>query len=185
MGAHHRIPLIIAVLSIILASGAVSHTVAQISEQEAKGIFERIGCTNCHGAGVAPSWDEVLSLLRDWATKYDSIDQAVASEVEGVAASSYAQLMQTMATFSGRSPDDPDVKKLEEFFLQVFQEAGGKAPPAETTTPAETTPSPTTTPGPEQTPQPRGEGITFGEAAVIATLIVVVILVAAYVLSRS
>jgi len=183
VGTGQRFVPLIALLSLIALSGAVSYTTAQVSEEEAKSIFDQLGCANCHGAGVAPSWDEMIALFEDWATRYESIDEAIASEVKGVAASSYAQLMQSMATFVGKSPDDPDVKKLEEFFLQVFEQARGGAPAAPTT-PAETPAQTPETTAPE-TPEAPAEGITFGEAAAIATLIIVVILVAAFVLSRS
>ena len=138
--------ILIALLGFMLAlSSLASYQLhAQISENEAKQIFESIGCTSCHNGNVADEFDEIVDDMRAWSKKYPTIDDAVANEVTyfgGQKFNSFDELIAQMAQNVGKTPDDPDIKKLETFFRSLWggtqqagqeqQEQGEQAPTSE------------------------------------------------------
>ena len=141
-------------MAVALALYALAATTApvsgQVTEDEARQLFQRLGCTSCHTAGgTAPPFDEVVAMIESWRGQYASIDEAIAAEVVvfGQKYDTYDALMQAMASFTGKTLDD--IRPLYDYFLQVFQGQQGQPPagetPGATTTPAETVTTPAET----------------------------------------
>ncbi len=171
---------------------------AQISEQEAFQLFQQLGCTSCHNNAVAPDWNSVLEMLQKVQSEYGGDIDAFARDVNYFgrvgAFNSWQELMAVMAQNVGKSLDDPDIQKLNEFFLAYagVQPGAGEQPaeqPQETQTeaPAETQQPAEQPPAQEQPagqPKEEAKGIPFGLAVAIALIITLVIVGAAYFFTR-
>jgi len=103
------------------------------NEAKVKQIFQA-HCATCHNGQVAPSFDQLVKIIKGWAKKYKTLDEAVAHEYKQ--ASSYDQLMQQMRSYAG-GLSSQDYKLIYDFFKQVFEEA--KAGTTATTTTKTTT----------------------------------------------
>lgn len=189
------------ILGVLLLGAAVSlapQGTAQVSEEEAKQIFEQIGCTSCHNNAVAPDWNGVLEILSKAQTEYGGDIDALARDINYFgrkgAFNSWDELMQVMAQNVGKTMDDPDIQKLNEFYLAYMGVAGTQQPeqPAEEQ-PAEEQPAAETQPTQgEQAPgadreaqaQEAAKGIPFGLALAIAVVITLVIVAVAYFFTR-
>ena len=144
---------------------------AQLSVDQARALFEQLGCTSCHTkGGVASSWEEILRGISDWARRYPSLDEAVRSEVEyfgGKRFNSFDELMEFMGRNVGASA--ADVEKLKEFFTGYFEAArSGTGAQAGA-------PTATAAPAQEATPaSPAGHApyLVFGAAAAIVAAFV-------------
>ncbi|BAA80720.2 hypothetical protein APE_1719.1 [Aeropyrum pernix K1] len=177
----------IIMLSIFALTGYLMY--AQPSEEEARATFESIGCVSCHNGTVAVTWDEIVDELKEVPEKYGGDIDAYARDVayfgQKGAFNTWNDLIATMAQNVGKQPNDPDIQKINEFFLSVAGVSGGETTPTETatgtTTPQETTEE--TTPMGTETEEAEA-GIPFGLAAAIALLIVVLIAAAAYMFAR-
>ncbi len=190
-------------IAIILATFATVN--AQPSEEEAKSKFEALGCTGCHNGGVAPTWDDVVAMFKEWKNKYGSLDEAVQNEVNyfGQKFNTYDEMMSTMAGSSAAgTPDNPDFQVIDQYLRSLF-EGGATGTPTETatetgaetqttpqteteTTTPETTQTPTETatetgaPEVTETPKPK---MGFGTIVGIAIIILIVVVLAAYVVA--
>ncbi len=151
MAWENRLTLLL-VLGLVVLGLAAATLSAQTSEAEAKQVFENVGCNVCHNGGQAPDWDGTLQKIREWASKYSTLDEAVQAEYTfSGGAASFDELMVQMHQFTPAATDQ-DIQLLTDFFKAVFQEAQASAttttppppPPTETTT----TPAETTTPPP-------------------------------------
>ncbi len=121
------------VLIVVVASFtlAVLRTQASpsVSEEEARGLFEKIGCVSCHRqGGIGDSWEEIVEGLRVAGEKYASPDEYVKAEVSknvmeklGQKVSTWQDLMRVMSGFVGKQPDSPEVEAISSFFLSFFQ----------------------------------------------------------------
>ncbi len=121
------------VLVIVVASFtlAVLRTQASpsVSEEEARGLFEKIGCVSCHRqGGIGDSWEEIVEGLRVAGGKYASPDEYVEAEVSknvmeklGQKVGTWQDLMRVMSGFVGKQPDSPEVEAINSFFLSFFQ----------------------------------------------------------------
>lgn len=167
---------------------------AQISEQEAMQIFEQIGCASCHNNAVAPDWNGTLELLKKVQTEYGGDIDEFARNVNYFgrvgAFNSWEELMQVMAQNVGKSLDDPDIQKLNEFFLAYAGVQPGAGQPAEeqpqpAETPAEQpAEQPAEAPAEQQPEKEEAKGIPFGLAVAIALVITLVVVGAAYFFTR-
>jgi cytochrome c551/c552 len=178
----------VSLLGVILASTASLVVLGQPSEAEAKSAFERLGCTTCHrSGGIGNSWDEIVSRYKALAGKHASLDEFVEAEVYqkvksmlGVEVRSWSELFKTMAQYSGKKPDDPDVKTVQSFLASLLlgaQEPGATTPPTTLTTPPQVATPQVTTPAEER-------GVSFLVAALAALVIVAAIVLAAFWLAR-
>ncbi len=190
MKKHEAYGLLAAAL-LLLAGGAgllsISVSEAQLSEEEAFNLFQKLGCTACHVGNqpLAPalSWELILERLKEVPTKYGGDLDAFAQDTPyygGRTFSSWQELIEQMARNVGRSPDDPEIQQIFEFFAAY----AGVTPPAEQP-PQETPPEET----PEETPEAPEEaeearGIPFGLALVITIAIVAVIVAVIYMVTR-
>ena len=136
------IALLAVFLLLIVATGlATQYTQAQPSEEEAKQIFESLGCISCHVGKPrqpASSWDLIIQYFQDWSQKYPNIDEAIKNEVVyygNQKFNSFDELMERMASNVGKDPNDPDIVKLKEFFRSFWGEV---ATETQTQTPEET-----------------------------------------------
>ncbi|MEB3780799.1 MAG: hypothetical protein GSR85_11330 [Desulfurococcales archaeon] len=184
--------LALVILVAVSVSIPLTITMAQVSEDEARSTFERLGCISCHNGQVAASWDEMVNLFESWKGKYTSLDEAVKAEIEyfgGQKFNSYNELVQTMANNVGRSPDDPEVRMVFQYLESLF----GVEQAQTTEPPKETTPTPTETMEEREEPvTPTVTGVRGGEEpaeGVVLTIIsiaaiVVIAVVAAVYLTR-
>ena len=163
------IVLMAAALVLYFLAAATAPASGQVTEDEARQLFQRLGCTSCHtSGGTAPPFDEVVAMIESWRGQYASIDEAVASEVVvfGQKYDSYDALMQAMASFTGKTLDD--IRPLYDYFLQVFQGQQAQPPsgetPGATATPTETATTPAET-GQETAAQTPGATTPAGGAA--------------------
>ena len=126
-------------LVIPLLAGSLLYTNSQANIDEARSVFETIGCTGCHTAGgTAPTFDNVVSMIANWSSKYNTIDDAVRNEVNyfgGQKFNSYEEMMKVMAGNVGKTLDDPDIQLLSQFFKDVFQGKVEAPQPSQATTP--------------------------------------------------
>ncbi len=111
--------------------GKAGGAAKQISLKDAMAAFQRGGCTSCHNGVVAPKFDKIVELFKEWARKYPSLDAAVRAESKHFrppahAYGSYDELMKAMRSFSP-SMSDKDYEIVYKFFEQVFQQAKGSA----------------------------------------------------------
>ncbi len=172
-------------------------TTAQVSEAEAKQIFENIGCVSCHvGQPLQPaaSWDLIVQFMQDWSQKYPTIDEAIANEVTyygGQKFQSFDELMAQMAQNVGRSPDDPDIQKLKQFFQSFWEQGGAQAPAGEQQEqPQEEQPQTTEQPQQEQGQQPEQPAeqptgkMSFGQIVGIAIVLIIILAGIAYALAK-
>jgi hypothetical protein len=177
----------VSLLGVILASTASLVVLGQPSEAEAKSAFERLGCTTCHrNGGIGNSWDDIVSRYKALAGKHASLDEFVEAEVYqkvksmlGVEVRSWSELFKTMAQYSGKKPDDPDVKTVQSFLASLLlgaQEPGATPPTTPATLPQVATPQ-VTTPAEER-------GVSFLVVALAALVIVAAIVLAAFWLAR-
>ena len=128
--------LLILVLGIGMASGQAGN------EAKVKQVFQA-HCASCHNGHMAPTFDGVVAKMKEWAKKYNTLDEAVAHEYKfSGGAKSYDQMMQQMKGFAG-GISEQDYRLLYNYFKQVFEEAKGGA--KKTTTAAKTTTTTTTT----------------------------------------
>ncbi len=185
-----RPPLLVLIIGALLTSSILA-SLAQPSEAEAKATFEKLGCIACHtSGGIAPPWDEVVSIFRNAAGRYASLDDFVRSEIServkrklGIEVKSWDELFATMAQLSGKQRGDPGVRVVESYLASLL---GVKAetPTPETPKP---TPTPTTTPTPTPIEAVRGEErLTWGVVLAVAAIVVIVLgaLVAALIVIR-
>ncbi len=169
-------------------------TTAQVSEAEAKQIFESIGCVSCHvGQPLQPaaSWDLIIQFMQDWSQKYPTIDEAIANEVTyygGQKFQSFDELMAQMAQNVGRSPDDPDIQKLSEFFKSFWGETAQAPAGEQQEQPQEEQPQTTEQPQQEQQEQPQEEqptgNMSFGQIVGIAVVLIIILAGIAYALAK-
>lgn len=170
---------------------------AQVTEEEARQIFEQIGCTSCHNGVVAPDWNGVLEVLSKAQTEYGGDIDALARDINYFgrtgAFNTWEELMQVMAQNVGKSLDDPEIQKLNEFYLAYMGVTGAPQPeqPAEEQPQEEATPqpppqeeAPVAEQPAEEEPQEAAKGIPFGLALAIAAVITLVIVAAAYFFTR-
>lgn len=140
MAGSARIITVLALVVIVFLVGT-SAFAATVSEQKAKEVFEKSGCVACHNGKVAPTFDGTVSKIKEWAAKYETLDEAVQKEYTYMGgAKSYDQMMQQMRRFTPTISDE-DFKLLYDYFRQVFSESKGATPTATaatTTTPART-----------------------------------------------
>ncbi|BAN90545.1 hypothetical protein [Aeropyrum camini] len=177
----------IIMLSVFALTGYLMY--AQPSEEEARATFESIGCVSCHNGTVAATWDEIVNELKEVPEKYGGDIDAFARDVayfgQKGAFNTWDDLMATMAQNVGKQPSDPDIQKINEFFLSIAGVSGGETTQTET---AQETTTPQATTGETETVETQTEkaeaGIPFGLAAAIALLIVVLIAAAAYMFAR-
>jgi cytochrome c551/c552 len=144
-----RLGLLIAslLITLIVAVGMLAASAAQVSEEKARQIFVSKGCKACHNGKVAPSFDDTVKKIREWASKYSSLDDAVRAEYKYMGgAKSYDEMMRQMKKFTPQISDQ-EFKLLYDFFKQVFEQAkGGTAKkPAATKTATTTTTAATQT----------------------------------------
>lgn len=166
---------IAALISLALFSVFSSLAVAQPTAEEARSTFEKLGCVSCHNGAIAPAWDEMVSLVREWGQKYPSLDEAVREESRvregfrnfGYQFDSWDEMMSQMARNVGKSPDDPDFFLVNQFLLSLV----GVQP----TTPTETI-TPTT---PEETPPQVREAEEPFAGVVLTALIIALIVIGA------
>lgn len=141
-----------------------------LTQEEAKALFDRLGCRSCHrDGGIADSWPEILSELKEWGDEYSSIDDAVSERVTylgGTHFSSFDDLLRQMQSNVGAS--DEDIAKLKDFFLSVFEGVNVTIPT-----------SPTGNAGVK--PQ---QGFSPQFMIVVLTSAAVIILIVAYLVSR-
>ena len=108
-----------------------------LTVDEARQLFQRLGCTSCHNGQTARTFEEAVLFIDGWRGKYGSLDEAVAAEVEyfgGQRFESYDAMFSQMAANTGKTLDDPDVMKLYEFFKAVYEgrvDLAGVTPPPE------------------------------------------------------
>ncbi len=139
---HRHYKLLACAILIVAILTAVSATVKagpQVSEEQARSIFEE-RCSTCHNGQLRPSFDEIVDIVKKWATEYDSIDEAVKSEYSGY--DSFKSLLDSMASFAP-SISSEEIETLYNYFLSVFESGKATQSPTTTTT---TTPAPSTSP---------------------------------------
>ena len=173
---------------------------AQISEQEAMQLFQKLGCTSCHNNAVAPDWNGTLEMLKKVQTEYGGDIDAFARDVNYFgrkgAFNSWEELMAVMAQNVGKTLEDPDIQKLNEFFLayagvqpgaaeqpaeQPAETPAEQEQPAQQEQPAEQAPAQEQ---PAEQPMEEAKGIPFGIAVAVAVVITLVIVGAAYFFTR-
>ncbi len=186
----------LAAIVVLVGIASIKVSQAQLSEEEARSLFEKLGCTACHVGNQpqAPAlkWELILQELQKVQTEYGGDLDKFAQSIEyygGRKFQSWQELIQQMAANVGRSPDDPEIKQIFEFFASY----AGAAPaaPQETQTPAET-PAETATPAPappaeetpKEAPKEEAKGIPFGLALAITIVIVAVVVGAIYMATR-
>jgi cytochrome c553 len=186
----------LAILLLGIAASLAGVAAAQPTEDEAREVFQKLGCISCHmQGGSAKPFDEIVSLFQQWGGQYATIDEAVQKEVKyfgGQTFDNYDQLMETMAMNVGRTMDDPDIQLLYDFFLNLFESSAGTPTATATTTPTGTTGQTTTTTNAATTPTTGATEITTTEAGgpgigIIAASGVVVALILigiSYILSK-
>ncbi len=183
--------LILAGLAFLAVAGGQG-AAAQISEDEAFQLFQRLGCIGCHNGNVATSWDQILADLRSVQDKYGGSLDEFARNVEytlnpNVKFNTWEDLKSRMAQNVGRSVDDPDIQRIFSFFESVALGAPVEQP-ADTETPAEapaeTTPAETPQAREEPMEPPAEEGVPLGMAAVMAAVILAIIVAAVYLFAR-
>ncbi len=139
-------------LTLLVLTGVVglASATSGLSEDEARKLFSEAGCTSCHNNVLAPDFDGVIAKLREWALKYESLDEAVATEAANFKmfnnVKSWDELMKSMP---GVTPE------LNNYFIAIFEEAKKSKTAQETQTP--TIPKTTTKTTPttvETTPKP-------------------------------
>ncbi len=186
----------LAVLLLGIAASLAGVAVAQPTEDEAREIFQTLGCTSCHmQGGSAKPFDEIVSLFQQWGGQYATIDEAIQKEVKyfgGQTFDSYDKLMETMAMNVGKTMDDPDIQLLNEFFLNLFESGAGT--PTATTTPTTTgttgqtttTTNAATTPttGPTETATTGAGGPGVGVIAASGVVVALILIGVAYILSK-
>jgi len=150
-----RVSLAIVMLVILATVGLVS-VAAALTTDEAKQLFRSKGCTSCHNGVMAPDFEGTVALIKEWASKYASLDEAVAAEAPNFKMFSNAKTWdELMNAMPGITPE------FKDYFARVFEEAksGGAAPaqeekPTEALTTEAETPTTTTKPVPVQAQQP-------------------------------
>jgi hypothetical protein len=152
----------------ILAVGQIS--LAVLSEEEARKLFEELRCVTCHvEGGIADSWEEIIhEIEEEWPAEYPTIDDA-ARDTEYMGQKifrDFSHLMQVMGQNVG-APEDK-IKQLEEFFRKLFEE-GKKAVKEEVEE------------KPAEQPQPFGD---LGLVVAIAVAIIVIVALAVYAVTR-
>ncbi|MCE4602053.1 MAG: hypothetical protein F7C08_01425 [Desulfurococcales archaeon] len=143
------LPLAVTIFLILALAGyATQNTQAQPSAEEAKQIFENIGCISCHAGNPlqpAANWDLIIQFMEEWSQKYPSIDEAIRNEVVyygGQKFNSFEELMERMSQNVGKTRNDPEIQQLEAFFRSFWGQEQAQTP--QQTEPAQT---------PEQTEQ--------------------------------
>ena len=109
---------------IVLGIGIASSQAA--NEAKLKQVFQA-HCSSCHNGHMAPTFDGAVAKMKEWAKKYETLDEAVAHEYKfSGGAKSYDQMMQQMKNFAP-GISNQDFQLLYDYFKQVFEEAKGGA----------------------------------------------------------
>ena len=192
--------VITALFALIMIASSFLIVSAQPSEEEARQKFESLGCTGCHNGGVAPTWEDVVNIFKEWKTKYGSLDEAVKNEVDffGKKFNTYDEMMAEMAKSSAAgTPDNPDFQVIDQYLRSLFE--GGQATietgtteTTQTETATGTTETQTTTQSPTETgtqaetteAEEKGPVLGFGEIVTIAVVILVIIVGLAWFIAR-
>ncbi len=135
-------PAATALLAVVALLGLLASlsqfAAAETSEEEAFEVFHDLGCTSCHNNAVAPDWNGVLEMLRKVQSEYGGDIDAFARDVNYFgrkgAFNSWQELMAVMAQNVGKNLEDPDIQKLNEFFLAYALGAPGEGEEAATAT---------------------------------------------------
>ncbi len=189
--------VIITIIALIMVSTSFLIVSAQPSEEEAKQKFEALGCTGCHNGGVAPTWEDVVNSIKEWKTKYGSLDEAVKNEVDffGKKFNTYDEMIAEMAKSSAAgTPDNPDFQVIDQYLRSLFEGQATETGTTETTqtgtatgtTGTQTTQSPTETgtqTGTTETEE-KGPVLGFGEIVAISAVILVIIVSLAWFIAR-
>jgi len=194
--------LIAAVLLLGIAVGfSQLIATAQISEQEAQQLFQQLGCTSCHNGTVAPDWQGTLEIMKKVQTEYGGDIDEFARNVNYFgrtgAFNDWNELMEVMARNVGKTLDDPDIQKLNEFFLAYagVQPGAQEEQPADTATDTATqtqqeqdqadTQQEAAAPAEEQpAAEEQTQGIPFTVAVAVATIITIIVIGIAYFFTR-
>ncbi len=180
--------LLVLLLVFILSTGVYVYSQNTLTEDEARNLFESLGCIGCHASGgVAKPFDEIVSTYKTVGQQYNGdIDAYTRENVEyfGQTFDSFDALMQQMGANVGAT--DQDIQALSQYFKSVFTQQGGTE--QETTKETTTQPSPTqteTTTKETTTPQAEKPAIgtntpliVFGIAAVIIIAVLLVVFTA-------
>lgn len=146
----HRLGTLAAAAALLLLLTLLP-SAAAVTEEEAKQAFQAAGCTACHRKGnIGYPWEDIVTRLKEANGKYKSLDELVAKEIGplveqrlGQKVETWDQLFQVMAQYVGKTPDDPNVAKTEQFLASLFAPSGGQ--PTETAKETATAQSPTST----------------------------------------
>ena len=155
------------VLSVLVAVGILSIAAAALSTEEARQEFQT-KCASCHNGAVAPDFEGVVAVIEEWASKYASLDEAVATEAPNFNMFNNAKTWdELMSMKPGITPG------LKAYFESVFEQAKGAAgghqaekqteesqAETQTTTPA-TTSRPAPSPLPAQSPVKPKPTVTY------------------------
>ena len=139
----------LAIMLLLKFMGSMLALSAGLTREEAKNTFTNLGCTGCHNGQTADEFDEILEEIESWAARYSSIDDAIRGEVTyfgGKKFSGLDDLLETMAGNVGKTPDDPGIARLREFFVSEFEKAKAAATASPTESTMKTTSPQTTTP---------------------------------------
>ncbi|MCE4598964.1 MAG: hypothetical protein F7C81_02045 [Desulfurococcales archaeon] len=140
-----RVLTTVILIIIILGLAGLGYTIiyASISEDQARQLFESSGCTGCHNGGIAPDFAGTIEKIKTWASKYNTLDEAVASEAPSFSmfnnVKTWDELMNSMP---GITPE------LTDFFTNIFTQSKTTTT---TTTQETTTTTKTTTTTTQQT----------------------------------
>ncbi|RUM47397.1 MAG: hypothetical protein DSY37_02475 [Hyperthermus sp.] len=118
---------LVAIGAFILAVVAAGALALALSESEAQKEFQAKGCVGCHNGQIAPDFKGVIAKLKSWATKYASLDEAVASEASSFSMPQF-KTAKNWNDLMSKMPGITD--ELKKFFEQVYAKAkgaGGKA----------------------------------------------------------
>jgi len=164
------IPLLIAVTALFALA-----SLSEVSEGEAKSLFNSLGCTGCHNGAVAPSWDDLVREITEAGARYGGDLDAYARSIQytlnpSIKFNSWQDLKKVMAQNVGKQPSDPGVSKVFEYLESLAAQATTATP---TPTLAPTTPSPSVNPL-----------VGVREALTIALIINVLIIAALYYSTR-
>lgn len=107
------------VLSVLVAVSILSIAAAALSTEEAKQEFQA-KCVSCHNGAMAPDFEGTVAVIKEWASKYASLDEAVAAEAPNFKMFNNAKTWdQLMSMMPGITPE------LKAYFESVFNEAKG------------------------------------------------------------
>lgn len=95
-------PLVLAALLVVAGVASLPLLVPtaaypSLSEERVREAFNAKGCALCHNGQVRPDWDGIVELVKEWARRYASIDEAVSAEY---AYASFDELMERMKAYT-------------------------------------------------------------------------------------